>query len=67
MILHDQKIKKIMIIMILSVRSIQNESCGSALLGNRRGKSNPQGLWVRVLEGKGRDSRSVTSDPSLYP
>ena len=32
-----------------------------------RGKGNPWGLWVRVLEGKGRGSRSVTPDPSLYP
>ena len=36
-------------------------------LGNSRGKGNPWGLWVRVLEGKGRGSRSVTPDPSLYP
>ena len=36
-------------------------------LGNSRGKSNPWGLWVRVLEGKGRGSRSVTPNPSLYP
>ena len=36
-------------------------------LGNSMGKGNPQGLWVGVLEGKGKGSRSMTPDPSLYP
>ena len=43
------------------------DSRGISEVGNSRGKGNPWGLWVRVLEGKGRGSRSVTPDPSLYP